>query len=243
MPMMCSTIFVVFLLYIYIYLIRYIYIYILIRYIYISYSRMVNHTSNEEGRSGLFAVRPGTGKRREPNRSNKEMRNPDVTDVKEETHISNDKMSGAVSAVGRGRGNPRERNISGKQVRNSDVTDLKQEAPITSAVSLKPSEWSRSTAPLPLQGPAGKEIPLSYASALKQGVANHEKRRGKVRSQQPVPSAVRKEIEWKRDHKGEEWREFKLTHVDDKGRLHHGSLVRRACKSVECNKHINYKRY
>ena len=142
-------------------------------------------------------------------------------------------------------------------MRNPDVTDMKQETPITSAVSrcqaqltsepcdgrrklANPSPWSRSTAPLPFSpGPAGTAILLSYATALKQGEANHEKEKGEVRSQQPVPSAVRKVIEWKRGHQRGEWREFKLTHVDDKGRLHHGSLVRGVRKSVECRNHTN----
>lgn len=185
------------------------------------------------------------------------------------TGTSNATGSGALFAVGRGRRKPRERNIGSGKQRNPGVKDMEEETPITSAVQnvLKqlPSEpfdgprtlvnsspCSRSTAtsrPSPLvsednfQKPAATTNPPSYASALKHGGASHEKEIANARSQPPMAPVVRKENEWKgisvRGSKGEEWRDFQLTHVDDKGKLHHGSLVRGANKSVECRIHTN----
>ena len=100
-----------------------------------------------------------------------------------------------------------------------------------------------STAPSPLlsddnfQEPAAATIPSSYTSAVRHGEASHERERANVQSQQPVASVARQEREWKRGYQGKEWRNFQPTHVDGKGRLHHGSLVRGAHKSVECCKH------
>lgn len=146
---------------------------------------------------------------------------------------------------------------------------MEEETPITSAVPnalkqlpretfdgprtlVNSSPCSRSTAtsrPSPLvsednfQKPAATTNPPSYASALKHEGASHEKEIANARSQPPMAPVVRKENEWKgipvRGSKGEEWRDFQLTHVDDKGKLHHGSLVRGANKSVECRIHKN----
>ena len=213
-------------------------------------------TSNDNGRA-LFASGRETGrpKLRERNIGSGKQRNPDVT---------NDNGSCASFAVGRGKGGRKscEQNIGSGKERNPDVKDMKKETNIISPVPscqqqltsepcdrpkglANSSPCFRSTAPSPLvsddnfQGPAAITFPPSYASALKHGEASHERVRANARSQQPVVSVVRQEIEWKRGHQGEEWRNFRRTHVDGKGRLHHGSLVRGAYKSVECRTHTN----
>ena len=176
--------------------------------------------------------------------------------------VSDDNSQGAVGrGRGSGRGKLREQNTDSGKPRNPDVKDMKQETTIISAVPscqeqlsselcngprglLNSSPCFRSTAPSPLvsddnsQRPAETSNPLSYASVLKQREASHEWKTVSVRSQQPV-ATVRQEKEGKWGHKGEEWRNFQVTHVDDKGRLHHGSRVRGADKSVECRIHTN----
>lgn len=184
------------------------------------------------------------------------------------TSTSKDNGSRALFAAGRGRGRgrgrrkPPERNIGSGKERNPDIKVIKEETTIISTVPSHqeqlPSEYSdgprgllnsnpcfRSTAPSPLvsednfQGPATPTIPTSYAAALKHGEASHERERANARSQQPVASEVRQEVEGKLGHQGDEWRNFQVTYVDNEGRLHHGSRVRGASKSVECRIHTN----
>lgn len=180
------------------------------------------------------------------------------------TNTSKDNGSRALFAAGRGRGRrkPPERNIGSGKERNPDIKVIKEETTIISTVPSHqeqlPSEYSdgprgllnstprfRSTAPSPLvsednfQGPAAPTIPTSYAAALKYGEASHERERANARSQQPVASEVRQEVEGKWGHQGDEWRNFQVTRVDNEGRLHHGSRVRGASKSVECCIHTN----
>ena len=165
------------------------------------------------------------------------------------TNTSKDNGSRVLFAAGRGRGKrkPREQNIGRGKERNLAVKDMKEETATTciSAVLSCQEQLPNETAPLPLvsnnnfQGPAEATIPSSYASAVKHGEASHEKERANAHSRQPVASVVRQEREWQRGYLGEECRNFRRTHVDDKGRLHHGSLVRGAYKSVECRIHTN----
>ena len=163
------------------------------------------------------------------------------------TNTSKDNWSRALFAAGRGRERqkPRERSIGRGKERNPAVKDMKEETTIISAVLSCQEQLPNETAPLPLvgdnkfQGPAATTTPSSYASVVKHGEASHEKERANAQSQQPVASVVRQEREWKKGYQGEKCRNFRRTHVDDKGRLHHGSLVRGAYKSVECRIHTN----
>lgn len=83
--------------------------------------------------------------------------------------------------------------------------------------------------------------PVSYASALKNGLANQEKQIAKGDSQPSGASASQKGSEWPSimGTQGEKRRVFQLRYVDEKGRLRHGSWVLGAFKSQECRIHTS----
>lgn len=83
--------------------------------------------------------------------------------------------------------------------------------------------------------------PVSYASALKNGLANQEKQAAKGDSQPSGASASQKGSEWPSimGTQGEKRRVFQSRYVDGKGRLRHGSWVLGAFKSKECKIHTS----